>query len=773
MTTVLINGSSELALFDTGSSVSLVSRELVQKLKIVRTRVHAKIKISLASSAHRVNISSMCVVDLTLKERLFKNMKFYIVEDLCAPVLLGLDILGIFSKVVFSLGGNEPTLSVCALTEANVKPSLLFTHLDPKCRPIASRYRKYSKEDKEFIKTEVSRLLSEGVVRPSSSPWRAQIVVVKQGIKKRLAIDYSETINKFTYPNAYPIPRISDMVQNLAKYSHFSRIDLKSAYHQIPIPNKDKPFTAFEANGALYEFNRIPFGVTNGVACFQEILDNLIRDENLKDTYAYLDDVTIGGRSQNEHDSNLNRFLSVATKYRLTINDDKSLYNVRKVAILGHLIENKQIKPDPSRLKPLLDLSPPTSQKSMKRAAGLFAHYSKWIPNFSEKLQCMMQSSFPLDKLALQSFNDLKSEISSASLYQIDDDAPFTVETDASENAIAAVLTQDKRPVAFFARSLSGPQRLHSSVEKEASAIVEALKYWRHFLLGKRFTVITDQKSVSYIFGNETKGKIKNEKLLRWRLELSAYSFEIQYRPGKFNFGADALSRDSVVSASVSKHSLSDLHESLGHPGITRLYHFIKIKNLPFSLDEVKRTIDLCKTCAEVKPKFVKYTGTLITATRPLQRISLDFKGPVPSSSKNKYLLTAIDEYSRFPFAFPVCDTSSETVIKCLCSLFCLVGMPETIHTDRGTGFTSGQLKEFLFDRGIALTHSTPYNPKGNSQIERYNGIIWKTILLYLKSKNLDVKCWEVVLPDCLHSIRSLLCTSINETPHERFFNFS
>ena len=115
---------------------------------------------------------------------------------------------------------------------------------------------------------------------------------------------------------------------------------------------------------------------------------------------------------------------------------------------------------------------------------------------------------------------------------------------------------------------------------------------------------------------------------------------------------------------------------------------------------------------------------------------------------------------------------SSKTIINCLCSLFSVFGMPAYIHSDRGAAFMSEELKQFLLSKGIASSRTTPYNPKGNGQVERYNGIIWKTILLALQTKGLSVEHWENVLPDAMHSIRSLLCTAINCTPHERMFNY-
>jgi hypothetical protein len=136
------------------------------------------------------------------------------------------------------------------------------------------------------------------------------------------------------------------------------------------------------------------------------------------------------------------------------------------------------------------------------------------------------------------------------------------------------------------------------------------------------------------------------------------------------------------------------------------------------------------------------------------------------------YSLYVVDEYSRFPFAFPCQNMESSTVIMCLNQLFRLCGMPNYIHSDLGTSFLSRELKDYLTKRGIATSRTTPYHPIGNGQVERYNGIIWKANRLALRSANLPDSRWELVLAHALHSIRSLLCTSTNATPHKRFFNF-
>ena len=189
----------------------------------------------------------------------------------------------------------------------------------------------------------------------------------------------------------------------------------------------------------------------------------------------------------------------------------------------------------------------------------------------------------------------------------------------------------------------------------------------------------------------------------------------------------------------MSSNYLEEIHVGLCHPGVTRMLHFVKSKNLPYSTEEVKKVCSACGSCAELKPQFYRpqQSGNLIKATQPMERLSIDFKGPLPTASHNAYILTVVDEYSRFPFAFPCPNMQSSTVIRCLDQIFALCGMPNYIHSDLGTSFLSRELKDYLTKGGIATSKTTPYHPIGNGQVERYNGIIWKAVRRALRSANL------------------------------------
>ena len=188
----------------------------------------------------------------------------------------------------------------------------------------------------------------------------------------------------------------------------------------------------------------------------------------------------------------------------------------------------------------------------------------------------IIEKQFPLGEKARQAAEFLKSNLTVATLRVIDENLSFVIETDASENAISASLNQENRPVAFFSRMLNKNEMSDPSIEKEASAIVEAIRKWAQFLAGGHFTVITDQQSVSFMYSATNHGKIMNNKILRWRMELSESDFNIVYCSGEKNSVPDALTR--AYCASVHDNTLHKLHEALCHPGVTRLSHFVHAK---------------------------------------------------------------------------------------------------------------------------------------------------------------------------------------------------
>ena len=166
----------------------------------------------------------------------------------------------------------------------------------------------------------------------------------------------------------------------------FSRL-LSSAYHQIKIIDSEQKFTAFEANGKLYEFTRIPFGLRNGVAAFQRKITQFIEKERLRNTYPYLDNVTVAGHAKEEQDKNVKAFLEAIKLRNFTLNESRTVASKNSMPILGYVVGNGEAKPDPERLRPLLDFPPSSNFKLLRRVLGMFAYYAEWIDCFADKVR--------------------------------------------------------------------------------------------------------------------------------------------------------------------------------------------------------------------------------------------------------------------------------------------------------------------------------------------------------------------------------------------------
>ena len=203
------------------------------------------------------------------------------------------------------------------------------------------------------------------------------------------------------------------------------------------------------------------------------------------------------------------------------------------------------------------------------------------------------------------------------------------VECDASDVALSATLYRNNRLVAFMSRALRGGELHYLAMEKEATNIIEAVRKWAHFFVRKHFTLITDQRSVAFMFESRRRTKVKNNKVLGWRLELASVSYTIPYRPGKLNVASDVFSSAHCPSLSSGKiNSLMDIHKELCCPGVTRLLQFVCSKNLLLSTNDVKEVCNRCRTCSEIKPRFfTSPPNTFLKVAQSMERLNIDFKG--------------------------------------------------------------------------------------------------------------------------------------------------
>ena len=326
-----ISGHSVKALLDSGASENFINKSLVEQLGVQYVKDYSS--VTMASTQLHLRTQGQVYLNLEVQGRTYENIVLEVMPQACADVILGQKFLSVHEAVVFEFGEKQDPLVVYStttekalcLTAAKVEALRLFEFMLPNYKPIASPSRSYSTEDQTFIKEEVKRLLASGIIEPSRSPWRSQVLVVRNP-KLRFVIDYSQTVNRYTLLDAYPLPKIDEIVNKVANDRFYSSLDLKSACHQVPLLERERPFTAFEAMGKLYQYRRLPFGLSNGASAFQRVIDEFILHHNLKKVYAYLDDLTVTGSTLKEHDQNLQKLLAAAEQDGLTFNGKKSWF---------------------------------------------------------------------------------------------------------------------------------------------------------------------------------------------------------------------------------------------------------------------------------------------------------------------------------------------------------------------------------------------------------------------------------------------------------------
>ena len=252
---ISVNGISVFAVVDTGSTLSHISDNLTRKLGLQLQKAANNYCVGLAVKGNSSPSLGSCKCNIEVNGSTYKDVNFIVLKDLVSDVILGQDFMDLHKSISIQFGGSKPDLHLGVLrTVTTTTPVSLFKHLSSNCKPIATKARRYSNADQKFISSELQRLLENDLIERNNSPWRAQpLVVTQDNHKKRMVIDYSQTINKFTQLDAYPLPRMQDVVNNVAKFKNFSTLDLTSAYHQIELPNVDRLYTAFQADGSLWQ----------------------------------------------------------------------------------------------------------------------------------------------------------------------------------------------------------------------------------------------------------------------------------------------------------------------------------------------------------------------------------------------------------------------------------------------------------------------------------------------------------------------------------------
>ncbi len=430
--------------------------------------------------------------------------------------------------------------------------------------PIYSKQYPASNNDQQLKFQETKKLLERGQIEESTSPWSSPIVLVKKKDKTmRFCIDYRR-LNAVTIKDAFPLPRIDEIFDQLADAIYYTKFDFKSGYFQVPLSKEDRPKTAFSTRDNHYQFTVLPQGITNGPATFQRVINQILGPARWKYALAYIDDVIIYSKTFEEHLLHLNEICQTLKDARFRLNPDKCEVARTQTDYLGHRIQDGEIRPSPNNINGLLNTKLPQTPDEACKFVKAAEYYRKFIPNFSQIAEPLrkfvpttrtqqkkgQKTLITLTNEEIKAYEQLKHFLTTDLVLRLPNNRfPYTVQTDASDEGIGAVLLQTypegDRPVAYMSKKFTQAQRKWSPMEQECYAFICALDKWQNYLSGTKFIWETDHKALTQL----NKKAQLNKRCERWRLKILEYDFQVKYIPGPTNVMPDYLSRSPVDDA--------------------------------------------------------------------------------------------------------------------------------------------------------------------------------------------------------------------------------
>ncbi|XP_061364978.1 uncharacterized protein LOC133308374 [Gastrolobium bilobum] len=380
------------------------------------------------------------------------------------------------------------------------RPSNHHINLLPNSKPVQVRPYRYPHFQKTEIEKMVNDMLTNGIIQPSHSPFSSPVLLVrKKDGTWRFCVDY-RALNAITIPDKFPIPTVDELLDELHGAQIFSKLDLRSGYHQIKMAPIDVHKTAFRTHSGHFEFLVMPFGLSNAPSTFQATMNHVFNRFLRRFVVIFFDDILVYSSSLQAHSEHL----------------------VQEIQFLGHIISAQGVSPDPSKIQAVKDWPTPKSVTELRAFLGLSGYYRRFIRGYATvaapSLTYYLQ--MPLD--ALPNFT-----------------LPFVLETDASGAGIGAVLLQENHPIAYYSRKLSKHMQAKSTYFREMHAITSVVAKWRQYLLGSSFVIKTDHKSLHHLMSQV----IQTPDQQQFLAKLLGFNYSIQYKPGKLNVAADALSR--------------------------------------------------------------------------------------------------------------------------------------------------------------------------------------------------------------------------------------
>ncbi|KAI3814135.1 hypothetical protein L1987_18882 [Smallanthus sonchifolius] len=669
---------------------------------------------------------------------------------------------------------------------------------------------------RQELSTQLQDLLDKGFIRPSSSPWGAPILFVKKKDGTfRMCIDYQE-LNKVTIKNRYPLPRIDDLIDQLQGSSFYSKIDLRSGYHQLRVRDEDISKTPFRTRYGHYEFMVMPFGLTNAPAVFMDLMNRVCKPYLDQFVIVFIDDILIYSKNEEEHEEHLRLILELLKQEILYAMFSKCEFWIREVQFLGHVVNEKGIHVDPSKIEAIKNWAAPTTPTEVRQFLGLAGYYRRFIEGFSkiaQPLTALTQKgkAYNWGDNQESAFQHLKQKLCSAPILALPEGTDdFVVYCDASIQGLGCVLMQREKVIAYASRQLKVHEKNYTTHDLELGAVVFALKIWRHYLYGTKCTIYTDHKSLQHIFEqNEL-----NMRQRRWVELLNDYDCAIRYHPGKANVVADALSRKETKPKRVRALQLT-IHPGLPDRIRSAQLEALKEDNLPLEgtrgmeaqlevksdgiryfveriwipvfgnlreliMDEAHKSrysihpgSDKMYHDLKVKVEYQKPSGLLQQPEIPMwkwEQISMDFITKLPRTPTGcDTIWVIVDRLTKSAHFLAIKETDKmEKLTRIyLKEVVSRHGVPISIISDRDARFTSRFWQSLHKALGTRLDMSTAYHPQTDGQTEH----TIQTLEDMLRACVIDFgNTWESHQPLVEFSYNNSYHTSIKAAPFEALY---
>ena len=474
------------------------------------------------------------IIDLNCKNviGLETSISLGLVPDLKINALSLNNIFQTYSNVFSGLGELK---SVCKLK------------INPDIVPVVDAPRKIPFSLHEPLQNELKRMSSLNVITRVEEPteWVNSIVIVKKpNGSLRICLD-PRNLNQAILRPHFPFPNIDFLKSKLSGSKFFSSLDANCGFWMVPLDEASSKLCTFNTPFGRYRFLRLPFGINAAPEIFHGEMIKLFGD--IEGLIIYIDDFLIFASTVEEHDKILQKVLNRAQEVGLKFNKEKSKICLREIKFIGHVFNEQGIRPDESKIESILKMPKPTSVQELQRFLGMVNYLGSFIENMSSKnknLRNLLKQDicWQWDQVHEREFENLKNEITKAPvLVYFDPNKPLTSSVDSSKFAVGATIMHGKNPIAYASASLTSTQVNYAQIEKELFAILFGCTKFHQYIFGLKVTVETDHKPLVTLF-NKPLFKIP-ARLQRFMLRLQCYDLNVIYRPGKYLYIADTLSR--------------------------------------------------------------------------------------------------------------------------------------------------------------------------------------------------------------------------------------